>query len=138
MTATELLKYQIDLVGAQLERAYSGLEGASASYRLHEGGMSIGEQVAHLAEAYQAVITHAGGGEHKWGTFQTRSSDLAGIIGEAKELREKAAALVLKGDEASLKMGADYIVNHDGYHLGQLVTIRLGLNPAWNSYEIYG
>ncbi len=137
MTATEFLSYQIETTGQMVLKCLNGFE-TSADSKAVENSMALGEQIEHLAEAYQAVITSSNGGEHEWGSFSLTARDVPGMIQEMSGLRSEAIPLVLKETDEALKMGADYIVAHDNYHLGQLVTLRRHLDPSWNMYEIYG
>ena len=49
--------------------------------------------------------------------------------------RTEAVNTVL--ESGNFVVGADFIVGHDAYHIGQLAQIRLALNPEWNAYSIY-
>jgi hypothetical protein len=138
VTTVELLKAQIDASGGQLTRALNGVDPSHKDFRLHAGGYSFAEQVAHLSEAYTAVLAAAEGKEHEWGSFKPASEEWTALVSEALSLREKAAATVLEDDDTKLMMGADYIVSHDLYHVGQLATMRLQVYPDWNCYELYG
>ena len=40
--------------------------------------------------------------------------------------------------EEVVKHAFDYVALHDCYHVGQMCTLRLTLDPEWNAYSIYG
>jgi hypothetical protein len=90
-----------------------------------------------VSEAYTAVIATSKGEKYEWGSFKPASDDWSGIVAETKTLREQATKIVLVEDEERLKMGADYIVMHDLYHVGQIATMRLNVTPDWDAYAIY-
>ncbi|MBW7928889.1 MAG: hypothetical protein H3C58_12580 [Fimbriimonadaceae bacterium] len=55
----------------------------------------------------------------------------ADAIAEMSALRNRAIAV------ADEKIAVEYIAVHDAYHVGQLVTLRLSVEPDWNYYSIY-
>ncbi|MCC7436008.1 MAG: DinB family protein [Methanoregulaceae archaeon] len=138
MTAKELLQSLVDNAGSQLEQCFNGVTEDQADLKLHEDSMSFRVTAAHLAECCVAVLEHVEGREHQWGTFKPKSAALAPLIEEWRELRAKAVAATVSDDDKLIKLATDYIVGHDYYHVGQLVTLRLSFDKAWNSYSIYG
>ncbi|HWD41163.1 MAG TPA: hypothetical protein VG944_20105 [Fimbriimonas sp.] len=137
MTAKELLQSQMNDVGGQLQRAVEGVTSEQASIKMHPEAMSVTEQLAHLSEVYQAVLTILAGGKHEWGSYVPPSTEIGALNESCFSLRKQAVEAVLAKEE-NLQTGSDFIVGHDNYHVGQLVTTRLGFDPAWNSYAIYG
>jgi uncharacterized damage-inducible protein DinB len=137
MTALELLKYEIDEAGAQIERSMDGLEEKDADYRVADHAMSFRELVIHLCDVYKAIPTQLAGTEYDWGSFIPPSSEWPALLSTMRSMRVEAVNEVLADDEAKLKAGAGFLVGHDNYHVGQVVTTRLGLQPEWNSYSIY-
>lgn len=137
MTASELLTNLMTNSGSQLAACIQGVTEDQSDHKLHEDAMSFRVTLAHLCECCHAVLEHAAGREHEWGTFKPQSSAFAPLVEEWKGLREKAVAAVTSDDDKLIELGADYIVGHDYYHVGQLVTLRLSFEKEWNSYSIY-
>jgi hypothetical protein len=138
MTALNLLKYQIDDVGGQIDRATQGLEEKDADYKVAPHAMSFRELVIHLCDVYKAIPVHLAGQEYDWGSFAPPSSEWSALLATMKSMRETAVREVLTDDDTKLKAGCDFLVAHDNYHVGQVVTNRLGLQPDWNSMVVYG
>ena len=99
--------------------------------------MSFRVTIAHLCECYVAAVAIAAGREHAWGTFEPKSAALALLLDEWRELRQAAAEVVVSDDDKLISLGADFVVGHDYYHVGQLVTLRLSFDKDWNSLSIY-
>lgn len=100
--------------------------------------MSGRAMFAHLYECYCAALTILGGREHPWGDFEIPQSVMESPVAETFAKREEAvAALLADGSEAALKIAIDYIALHDSYHIGQLCTLRLTVDPEWDFYSIY-
>jgi len=137
MTAAELLAWQIDDSGFQIEKALEGLAPDERDCRIHEGAMSPNEVVAHLCECYVACAAHVGGGKHEWGSFKFGDESWEERLARWGDLRAKAKTAALAGDEEALQSGYLYIVGHDVYHVGQLCQLRLHLDPDWPFMSIY-
>jgi hypothetical protein len=100
--------------------------------------MSPREQLAHLCEVYHAVAIEAEGGKYEWGTFKLASVSWDDLVAEMQRLRQVAVEAVLtKEDDKALHVGTSYIVEHDHYHIGQLVALRLVADTEWDSYSLY-
>ena len=137
MTALELLKTEIDAVGSQLDRCLTGIPADKADFRLAAHSQSLRDLVAHHCEVYQAVLTKLAGGEHNWGTYTPPTTEWDPLVALMGEMRADAVEGVLVDDDAKLSAGADFIVAHDNYHVGQLVITRLAIDPTWDPYSIY-
>ena len=139
MTSTELLRFQIDDAGYQLEKVLEGLDGSHVDGKPVATAMSMRETVAHLGEAYQATITEAAGGSHSWGSFQIDTDNWAGLVEKVMALRAQAAdaALASEDEDKGAKSAHAFIIAHDYYHVGQLAVIRIAIDSAWDPYCIY-
>lgn len=123
---------------SQVQAALAGLTEAQADSVSNPQAMSAKTTLLHLAECARAALTMKNGGEHEWGTGETTAASLA----EANALyrRDRDAldqALSGEIDEKTLSVIGDFIVLHEAYHVGQLCTLRLSLDPAWDAYSIY-
>ena len=138
MTALELLKAEIDDAGYQLTKTMEGLDDVGAEHKATPDSMSAKEMIEHLAEAYVALSTEVAGGKHSWGTYKAADPTWVGVQSEWKSARDKAADAALgAGTDAAIMLAHDFIVAHDYYHVGQMVTLRLSLDPQFNFYGIY-
>ncbi len=138
MDAAALLKYSLDASHFQVQACYNGLSPEAAQARPIAAMMTANEQLEHLCEVCQAVLTQAAGGTHAWGEFVIPEEWKQDRMGTYTALRQKAVeTLVSDPQEPHLKMGINYLSLHETYHVGQLVTLRLTLDPEWNAYSIY-
>jgi len=137
MTVKELLQSQIANAGYQLQKVSEGLTPEQAELKPHAGMMSFREQLSHLSEAYVATSKELRGEKHDWGTYHVEGGWDA-VLADFQQTRATAAADVLSADDATAaKIGSDFMVGHDYYHVGQLASVRLAIDPSWNSYSIY-
>lgn len=138
MTLKELITYQIDDAGYQLEKVLEGFPEALVDYHVPEIAMSPREIVGHLCEAYQATITMVEGGTHEWGSYQAPTKDWGPLLAVFTDLRAKATAAILTLDEEKAAKDANaYIIAHDYYHVGQLANAKRVAVPEWDGYSIY-
>lgn len=138
MSAQALLKAQIDYTGFQLATVIEGIPVDRWDDRVSPDAMSVREVLAHLSEAYSAFAKHAAGQSHEWGTYQPTARTPEELLEETMALRRTAAALATEVDVLNeLVLASNYIALHDSYHIGQLVTLRLKIEPEWNSYALY-
>ncbi|MBX3120239.1 MAG: DinB family protein [Fimbriimonadaceae bacterium] len=135
----EHLKYALDQTKMQIEKVFEGFPEADLDAKLHDGAMSPRETLEHLCECYQAVLTDTEGGKHDWGSFSIADKSFANLLKQRDAMRAQAVEAALNEDDEHAAMyGFNYIALHDAYHVGQIVQLRLKLNPDWNAYEIYG
>jgi len=99
--------------------------------------MSIHSQCLHLCEAYAAAVVVADGGKFQWGIFHLPDKSWPAVQEELFRLRSIAVARVLDGTDGAAWIGSEYIVTHDHYHVGQMVTVRWHFQPEWDPYSIY-
>lgn len=138
MTASELIRHQIDDVGFQLSKVFEGIPASGQDSKAIPSVMSPREMLAHLTEAYLAFDAHGRGEEFQWGSFKPADPSWEGLYAEFEAARNTAAARATSSDdEKTLKSAHDYLVGHDAYHVGQMVSCRIAMDPEWNFYGIY-
>ncbi len=139
MTASELMQAQIDMLTAQVEACYAGLGKNDFDREILPQMMRPSRMLDHLAECVHAFLAKKDGADYdQWGV-----TGLTGTLEERmatyRELREQAkAGIAGREDEKALIAASDFLTAHDAYHVGQLVTMRLTIDPEWNAYSIYG
>lgn len=135
MDAKQLLQHQFDHLAYQLEKVLEGVTEADFDTKPLPALMSIREQIGHLLQVYEATVTLAKGGTYDWSTFTAPDFTELDMYAAVSAARTEAINTVL--ETGNLVVGADFVVGHDSYHVGQLAQIRLALNPEWNPYSIY-
>lgn len=138
MTAIEAASALMNTAAGQVEGALKDWPADQWDARLNEHTMSAREQVIHLTECCLAFQKSLTGEEHSWGTYAPEDTSVDSILAAWREERAKCAAAIPTANDEQLKHAFDYIVLHDAYHVGQLVSLHLTLVPDWNSYAIYG
>ena len=136
MTGYELLLKQLAGAQRQVTQAIDGLDAEHAESRANELGMTIREQVAHLAEAAIATTAAIEGRTHSWGSYAPTDASWEGTKQAWLEARAAAVAR-LKDDEEAIMHAHDYLVAHDYYHVGQICAARRTVEPSWDTYAIY-
>ncbi len=138
MTAKELLEFQLDDAGYQVQKGFDGLPDDVYEQKVSPEAMTPLDMLEHLTEAYMAVIAESKGEKYEWGSFKVEDRSPANLKSLWSDYRTRACAAVLdKGDAASLKSGHAYIVGHDYYHVGQICELRLKADPSFDAYSIY-
>lgn len=137
MDTKDLIKYQIAASAKQVDKVLEGL--ADDKWGAKSGnGMSPGETVVHLTECYVAAQTHLSGGTHEWGSYTASEETPTELAAKMRSERSKAWEAILgANDEEAGKAATEYLVLHDAYHVGQLATLRMGVDPEWDAYSIY-
>jgi hypothetical protein len=141
MTAAALSESLMTTAGTQLEACVRDFPADHAQTPLVPEAMSATHMLQHLTEVYLATRHKLEtGNDWDWGSYRAPSDDFDAVRAVWGEERAKTvAALVAAGDrEDALHLASDFVVGHDYYHVGQLVTLRLHVEPSWNSYAIYG
>ena len=137
MDTKDLIKYQVEASGKQVDRVLDGL--AEDKWSTTAGGcMSPSETVVHLTECYVAAQTHLSGGTHEWGSYKAEEEAPAELAAKMRSERTKAWDALLGSDAADVgETATQYLLLHDAYHVGQLATLRMGVDPEWDAYSIY-
>jgi uncharacterized damage-inducible protein DinB len=140
MTALELSLWQFDDVGRQLSACLHGLDPAHREHHAVVCAMSPLQILEHLCEVYTAYMKIARGEKHDWGTYRLADRSWDHVMSTFSALRKQArdTAALAGDDEKKLKEVSEYLILHDAYHVGQLVTSRLSAEPGWDMYAIYG
>jgi hypothetical protein len=138
MTAIELLRYEMDHVGKQIDICLDGMSEAAFSTKCAPNGMTPAQVVEHLADAYEAYLVTVRGEKYEFGSFVIEPKTPENLRRSWANQRAKAVAVAMAGDDKGMTEAYDYIVGHDNYHVGQLVLSRLQAEPEWDSYAIYG
>ena len=137
MNANELLHFQLSKVEFQLTKAFEGIQGEQWHRRSCAEAMTPHELAIHLSECYVASVAELQGGHYEWGSFVVENPEDSAILAKMFDLRKEAVSAILGADtDAARKLGADFLVQHDCYHIGQLATLRIQLGE-WNPYSIY-
>ena len=136
MTARDLLLKQLADSENQLTQAIAGLDAEHAEARANPEGMTVREQVVHLGEAAVAMLAAYEGREHEFGTWTPDDRSWTGVKAAWKAMRDEAVATLPEDDE-SMWAAAQFLVAHDYYHVGQIVSARRGIHPEWDAYVIY-
>ncbi len=131
MANASLLDRLLKTSGNQVLQTFNGLSDVHFDAKPLAHAMSPRETAEHLCDCYQAAIDVSEGREHPWGSTKMAATNPAEAMREMKSLRDRAIAV------ASEEVAVDYIALHDAYHVGQMVTLRLSVEPDWNSYAIY-
>lgn len=138
MTANELLKKQIEDVSYQLSKVLEGVDESALDFKIGPTAMTIREIVEHLCEVYTAVETESKGASHEWGSFSIEDKSWSNLTVHFQALRAKALEIVEAAeDEKAILNASAFVVAHDYYHVGQIATLRLATDPAWDPYSIY-
>lgn len=140
MTVKELLGKQMEASGFQLSKCIEGWPADCFDEKLTPDTMSLRITLIHLTEVYIAVQKQCRGEDHEWGSYSPSSSAEELVMENMHEERKKAvdAILGLDDEEKAAHIALDYIILHDAYHVGQLCSLRLRIEPEWNMYVIYG
>ena len=103
MTTLDLLKFEIDEAGAQIERSIDGLGEADADYRVADHAMSFRELMIHLCDVYKAIPAQLAGAEYEWGSFAPPSTEWPALVETMKSMRLEAIKEVLADNDERLR-----------------------------------
>ncbi len=140
MTPKELIQYQLESTAKQLHAVLDDFHRTTFHDVIADSTlMSAAQTVSHLTETYIAVQEHFEGKQHEWGSYKSETNDPIELMDKMWAEREKAVAAVLSCDDEgdATKTATEYIIMHDPYHVGELVTLRLHFEPNWDAYSIY-
>jgi hypothetical protein len=138
MTAKELAAQFVDESGYQFKACLAGVSADSFEAKPIEGVMSIREALEHCTEACLAVQKDAIGEKQSWGTYKFPAGSVDELVAIFEDERAKAVALAMDNfDNQGAHWLKDYIVAHEFYHVGQMVSVRLALSDGFEPYSIY-
>ena len=137
MDAKELFVSQFEDGASQLGAAFADFPADSWDAKSNPMAMSARETVVHLTEAYIACGKHLNGEKLQWGSYVAESDDPNRLLAVMIKERDIIKMAALAADPAEYKIVLAYASNHDYYHVGQMVTLRLHLDPTWNADSIY-
>ncbi len=122
----------------QVEKAFEGLTPDQVNTKVTPQSMSPMEQAEHLCEVYFAFLTEAKGGKYEWGQgYDSGKATLEDKIELICSQHSEAVGLVEQNPDSTGKVACDFIISHNGYHVGQLCILRMMLDAEWNPYCIY-
>lgn len=136
MTARELALKGLKDAENQVLQAIVGLDSEAAETKANPQGMTIREQIAHLAEGAVATLAAFEGGKHEWGSWVPADRSWDGVKREWRALRAAAVEKLPENDEA-LWSAHEFLTAHDYYHVGQIAAARLVIHPEWDTYSLY-
>lgn len=138
MTGKELLEYEMNQAGRQINVCLEGMSEAGFDTKCTPVGMTPREMLEHLSDAYEAFLVHLKGEKYDFGSFVIKDKSTENIKAVFSAQRDKAVAAALAAeDDQAVQSAYDYLVGHDCYHVSQLVFCRLQSEPDWDSYAIY-
>ena len=138
MTVNEFLAEQLADTHLQVTAVYEGLPNADWDKKSNEAAMSPREILGHLTECCHAFLSEDPN-KYEWGTYQIGDKANEDLMAEYNDLRSKCVDKANNATEDEVMRGAsNFIALHEAYHVGQLATLRLSLDPEWNAYSIYG
>lgn len=107
--------------------------------KLHEKHMSPMEQLEHLVMVYEAFLSLANGGEWDWSKeWSSGITEFEALRAKFDDQCQRANSLLRDStDETRWKLALEYLLSHDGYHVGQICALRIAKEPDWNPYSIY-
>lgn len=122
----------------QVEKVFEGLTPEQMTEKITPLAMTPDEQMEHLCEVYHAFLLTADGGKYEWGN--SYSTGLSSLPEKMEFLKSQHDIVVNKTEQNPELLGekvCDFILSHNGYHVGQMCLVRLNLNSDWNAYSIY-
>lgn len=99
--------------------------------------MSIRECVEHLIECTLAVQTMLAGEKYNWGSYSLPANTIGDALAIFDAERAKAVSGALDCLDENPSYVKDFLIAHEFYHVGQLCSIRIALNPDWDFMCIY-
>lgn len=138
MTANELVIAQLADTHLQVTMVYEGLPESGWTQCSNPQAFTPRQTLAHLTECCQAMLSDDPN-KYEWGSFDDSGFNNDELMAKFNELRSKCVEKASNStDDQVLSNAVNFLALHEAYHVGQLVTLRLSLDPDWNSYSIYG
>jgi len=138
MTANELLNNQLNDVSYQIDQILAGVDEGDVDFKIAPTAMSIREQLEHLCEVYTAVEEGSRGVDHAWGEFSIEDKSWTNLTSLFASLRAQAIQIVSAAqDDKAITDASSFMVGHEYYHIGQLASLRIATDSAFDPYSIY-
>ncbi|MBX3097631.1 MAG: DinB family protein [Fimbriimonadaceae bacterium] len=136
-----LAKKVLDDSGFQVSQVFAGLKNEDWQQRLLPSTMSPQEVIHHLTECCKAASHRITQGTEfeGWGKTTMAGTTPEEWMEEFNACRAQAISAGLEEDNERHQMTLiDLLALHEAYHVGQLCTLRLQIDPDWNYLSIYG
>jgi hypothetical protein len=138
MGSIELIQYQLEIVGFQVEKVFEGLPENLYEATLSPDLMSPRLTLAHFLELFEAIEKQLNSETHEWGSYLNKQGTFQSLFTEYQHQRSKTISNALESKNVnSLKLLSDYIVLHESYHVGQLCSLRIAHDKNFNPLSIY-
>lgn len=138
MNAIKLLSHQLEDTTFQIAKVLEGVKESDLDFRIAPSARTILEQIEHLCEVYTAVEEQSRGEHHQWGAYVIEDKSWSNLLATFTTLRSKAIEIVSSPQsEKELFTASDFMVGHEYYHVGQIASIRIATDPAWDPFCIY-
>jgi hypothetical protein len=137
MTAKDFAAQMIDESGYQFKACLAGISEEGFVATPLAGVMSIRDALEHCTEACIASSKGVAGEKHDWGTYKFPLGSIDELVVIFNSEREKAVTAVMGKFDEDSHFAKDYIVAHEFYHVGQMVSVRLALGDGFEPYSIY-
>ena len=137
MTGREFADVLIDESGYQLNACLAGVTEETFVAKPLGAMLSIRETFEHLTECCLAVQAVFAEEKFSWGTYRFPAGTMDELIKIFDGERAKAVAIALDNFDSKPDYSKEYLIAHEFYHVGQMVSIRLALNDGFEPYSIY-
>lgn len=137
MTGKEFAAQLVDECGYQLKACLVGISEANFVATPLEGVLSIRDALEHCTEACVASSMGVAGEKHSWGTYKFPDGSVSDLVAIFDAERAKAVAAVMDKFDEDAHFVKDYIIAHEFYHVGQMVSVRLAFDDGFEPYSIY-
>ncbi len=138
MTAKELITAQLDDTKLQVSKVFEGIPEDGWDQSSNPQAMSPRQTLGHLTECCMAMLAedpHT----YEWGSFDASGLSHQELMAKYNDLRAQCVQKCTESSEDEvINSASNFIALHEAYHVGQLATLRLALDPDWNAYSIYG
>ncbi len=132
-----VLNYQLDQLAHQLQTVFADLSGNGWHAKSYDGALSPHETAIHLADCYSAFLAFLDNRSYEWGSFRPDEDSPEAAIQSMWNKRAEARAAITVGDERAARMATDFIILHDAYHVGQMVSNRRVIDPSFDYSKLY-
>lgn len=138
MTITDFVTSQLADTHLQVTKVFEDMPTEAWDKSVTPLSMTPRETMIHLCDCCQAFLSEDPSA-YEWGSFDGDGISNEDIVSKYDELRSKCVDKVnMTGNDEVLKGASAYIALHEAYHVGQMASLRLSVDPNWNAYSIYG